>query len=253
MDHEIRHRPSFALVDVNLERGESITAEAGAMVAHTDGIEIDTGTGKEGFLKKLKRSTFGGEKLFRNTFSAPDTDGTVTFAPPLPGDVVQHQLRDQTVFVSSGGYLAGDDALDVDTKWGGGKSFLGGEGFFLLKISGSGPLFTTSYGAVEPVDLSSGQRHTVDTGHVVAFEQSVSWSVRRVGGLKSTLFSGEGLVCDFEGPGTVWLQSRSQDAFVSWLVPKLPVREGSGGNVQFDLGSAGNLGGFGGRGGKGGR
>ncbi len=249
MEYEVRHRPSFALVDISLERGESITAEAGAMVSHSEGIEISTGRGKEGFLKSIRRSTFGGEKLFRNTFSAPETDGRVTFAPPLPGDVVHHELRDETVYVSSGGYLAGDDALDVDTKFGGARSFLGGEGFFLLKISGSGGLFTTSYGAVEPVELSSGERYTVDTGHVVAFQDSVSWSVRQVGGLKSTLFSGEGLVCDFEGPGTVYLQSRSQDAFVSWLVPKLPLSEhGDGGSgIQFDIGDLGGLGKFGGK------
>ncbi|MEF8862750.1 MAG: AIM24 family protein, partial [Haloarculaceae archaeon] len=81
------------------------------------------------------------------------------------------------------------------------------------------------YGAVEPVELDAGERHVVDTGHVVAFTEEVSWDVTRVGGLKSSLLSGEGLVCEFGGPGTVWLQTRSHDAFLSWLIPQLPTRE----------------------------
>jgi uncharacterized protein (TIGR00266 family) len=248
MEHEVRHRPSFALLDVELESGESITAEAGAMVSHTDVVEMTTSRGKGGFLKSLKRATIGGEKFFRNTFAATDGRGTVTVAPPLPGDIVAHELRDETVYVQSGGYLAADDEMDVDTQWGGAKSFLGGEGLFLLKITGSGPLYFSSYGAVEPVELSGAETLTIDTGHVVAFEDDLSWNVERVGGLKSTLFSGEGLVCEFSGSGTVWLQTRSQDAFLSWLVPQLPVRESNGGNVQFDFGSMGGFAGGGGRG-----
>ena len=248
MEHEIRHRPSFALLDVMLEEGESITAEAGALVSHTEGVEITTSRGKGGFLKSLKRATVGGERFFRNTFEATK-DGSVTLAPPLPGDIVHKHLNSETVYVQSGGYIAADDDMDVDTRWGGARTFFGGEGLFLLKVTGNGPLFMSSYGAVEERELSSGEKFVVDTGHVVAFDEGVSWDVRRVGGLKSTLFSGEGLVCEFEGSGTVWLQTRSQDAFVAWLVPQLPISESNSGNVKFDVGDVGGF--FGGR--KGGR
>jgi uncharacterized protein (TIGR00266 family) len=135
----------------------------------------------------------------------------------------------------------------VDAKFGGGRTFFGGEGLFLLKCTGTGPLFMSSYGAVEERELRDGESFTVDTGHIVAFEDSVNWNVRKVGGLKSTLFSGEGLVCDMNGPGTVWLQTRSQDAFLSWLLPHLPTRETNDGGVSFEMGG----GGFGG-GGRGG-
>jgi uncharacterized protein (AIM24 family) len=77
------------------------------------------------------------------------------------------------------------------------------------------------------VDLVEGERYTVDTGHIVAFEESARFDVERVGGLKSTLFSGEGLVCTFTGPGKVWLQTRSQDALLAWLIPKLPTNSGN--------------------------
>ncbi|WP_435316941.1 TIGR00266 family protein [Haloarchaeobius sp. TZWSO28] len=226
MEYEIRNRPSYALLDVDLTTGESLMAEAGALVSHTDGMSINTSRGEGGLFKSVKRSVLGGESFFRNTYTA-EQPGHVTLAPALPGDVVAHELTGETLYVQAGSYLASDPSLSVDTKFGGGKSFLGGEGFFLLELMGEGPVFMSSYGAVEPVELAAGERYTIDSGHIVAFEGTTSWDVRRVGGLKSTLFSGEGLVVDFEGPGTVWLQTRSEDAFLSWLIPRLPSRSGN--------------------------
>ncbi len=220
MDHEIANRPSFATVEVTLEAGEQVRAEAGAMVGYGDGIEMETNaTG--GFLKSLRRGLFGGESFFQNTFTAAES-GTVTFAPPLPGDIVHHELDGETVYVQSGSYIASDPALDLGTEFGGARTFFGSEGLFLLRIEGTGPLFMSSYGAIEERELSPDETYTVDTGHVVAFEETTDFAVRRVGGLKSTLLSGEGLVAEFSGEGRIWLQTRSQDAFLAWLVPKLP-------------------------------
>ncbi|QZP39784.1 TIGR00266 family protein [Halobaculum magnesiiphilum] len=224
MDHEVTSRPSFALLTVSLDRGEAVRAEAGAMVSHDPGVDIETNaTG--GFLKSLRRAV-GGESFFQNTFTATE-GGDVQFAPPLPGDIEHLELRGETVYVQSGSYLAGDANLDVDTDFGGARTFLGGEGLFLLRVAGDGPLFVSSYGAIEAIDLDDRDSFVVDTGHVVAFEETADFTVRRVGGLRSTLTSGEGLVCEFTGSGTVWLQSRSQDAFLSWLIPKLPTRSSS--------------------------
>jgi uncharacterized protein (TIGR00266 family) len=224
MNHEIDHRPSFALLTVDVEPGESVRSEAGAMVSMSSGIEVETNA-SGGVLSSLKRSVLGGESFFANTFTANES-GHVTLAPPLPGDVVHHEL-DGTLFVQSGSYLASDAGVEIDTAFGGGSTFFGGEGLFLLELTGSGPAFLSSYGAIDTVDLAAGESYTVDTGHVVAFEGETTFDVRRVGGLKSTLFSGEGLVCEFTGPGRVWLQTRSTDAFLSWLVPKLPTDTGS--------------------------
>jgi uncharacterized protein (TIGR00266 family) len=134
------------------------------------------------------------------------------------------ELTDETMYVQSGSYLAGDAELDVDTEFGGARTFFGGEGLFLLKVTGSGPLFLSSYGAIEEITLDDRDSFVVDTGHVVAFEDTAEFTVRRVGGLRSTLASGEGLVCEFSGSGTLWVQSRSPDAFLAWLIPKLPTR-----------------------------
>jgi uncharacterized protein (TIGR00266 family) len=190
------------------------------MVSMSSGIEIET-RAKGGLLGALKRSVLGGESFFVNTFKANDA-GEVLFAPTLPGDVIAMEMKGQTVYAQSGSYIASSPEIVVDTKWGGAKTFISKEGLFLLKISGAGRLFLSSYGAIHELALAAGQKYVVDTGHMVAFDESVRYDVKRVGGLKSTLFSGEGLVSELTGPGRVFIQSRSEDAFVRWLIPQLP-------------------------------
>ncbi len=220
MEHDIDYRPSFALLTVHLDQGERLQAEAGAMVSKGGGIDIETAA-SGGILGSLKRNVLGGESFFQNTFSATEA-GEVTLAPALPGDVIRHDLSAETLYVQSGSFLACAPDIDLDTKFGGGRTFFGGEGLFLLSLSGSGPAFLSSYGAIRERELDEGETYTVDTGHIVAFEGRTEFSVERVGGLKSTLFSGEGLVCTFSGPGRLWLQTRSFDHFLSFLIPKLP-------------------------------
>ena len=220
MRYEILHRPSYALGRVELSSGEQLQAEAGAMVSMSPTIHMDTGV-RGGLLGGLKRSVLGGESFFINTFTAEQA-GEVTFAPGLPGDIEALEMQGETVLVQSGSFLAATPGIEVDTKWGGGRSFFSSEGLFLLRCSGRGTLFVSSYGAVHLKELGHGEEYTVDTGHMVAFDESVRYSVGRSGGWKTTLLSGEGLVCKLEGPGRFYMQTRSQDALLSWLVPQLP-------------------------------
>jgi uncharacterized protein (TIGR00266 family) len=166
----------------------------------------------------------GGESFFVNTFRAGEP-GELTLAPSLPGDICDLELRGQAIYVQSGSYIASSPEIEVDTKWGGAKTFFSREGLFLLKISGNGMVFISSYGAIHEIELEIGQKYIVDTGHMVAFEEGVGYSVKKVGGLKSTLFSGEGLVCELTGPGKIMIQSRSEDAFLSWLIPRIPKKD----------------------------
>jgi uncharacterized protein (TIGR00266 family) len=92
-------------------------------------------------------------------------------------------------------------------------------------MNGTGSIFLSSYGAIHEITLQPGQKYVVDTGHMVAFAEGVGYGVKAVGGLKSTLFSGEGLVCELTGPGKILIQTRSADAFLSWLIPQLPKQE----------------------------
>ena len=223
MEHEILYRPSYSLLRVSLLQGESIAAEAGAMVSMSAGIEMETAA-RGGVFGALKRSMLGGESFFVNTFRA-NQPGEVTFAPTLPGDFVAFELAGGTLFAQSGAYVACSPQIDVDTKWGGARTFFSKEGLFLLKLTGTGTVFLSSYGAIHAVDLQPGQQYIVDTGHMVAFEESVDYRVERVGGLKSTFFSGEGLVCRLTGPGRILIQTRSPDAFLAWLIPQIPRKE----------------------------
>jgi uncharacterized protein (TIGR00266 family) len=220
MDYEILYQPSYALLKLNLERSEEVNAEAGALVGMSSGISIETGM-KGGLFGGLKRSLLGGESFFINKFTA-ESPGEITMAPALPGDIHSMDLENEVLYVQSGSFMAGTIDIDIDTKWGGSKTFFSKEGLFLLKIEGTGSLFASSFGAIHPLILEEGETYTVDTGHIVAFDDSVGYNVKKIGGLKSTLFSGEGLVVELTGPGRAWIQSRSQDAFLAWLIPRLP-------------------------------
>ncbi len=226
MQIQIDDRPAYAIAKVALDAGEEIVAEGGAMVAMTEGFELET-KARGGFLKSIARSTFGGESFFMNTFKAPGSGGTVRLAPALPGDMRVIELKDDRVMVQSGGFIASSPSLEVETKWGGAKTFFASEGLILLRVSGNGTLIIAAYGAIEEIELGPGERFTVDTGHLVTFTQDIGFDVRKVGGWKSTMFSGEGLVVELTGPGKLTLQTRSQDAFLGWLIPRLPSQNAS--------------------------
>jgi len=218
---EVLHRPAFAMARVVLRPGESLQAESGAMVGMAGGIQLETHM-QGGLLKSLARSVLGGESFFINTYHGVNQGGEVWLAPTMPGDIFTLSLANQSYLVQSGSYLGAMDGINVDTKWGGARTFFGGEGLIMLRCYGSGNLILSSYGAIQPLDLQPGQVFTVDTGHMVAFEEGVNYRVRTIGGLKTTLLGGEGLVVDLTGPGRVLLQTRSESAFLGWLIPKLP-------------------------------
>lgn len=224
MQTEIMYRPSYSLAVVKLQPNESLRVEAGAMVSMSDGITLET-KAAGGILASLTRSLLAGESFFMNEYRAPAAGGTITLAPALPGDmVVLEQDGERALMVQSGSYVASSMDVAVDTKWGGAKTFFASEGLFLLRCSGQGSIVLSSYGAIHEMRLAAGQRFTVDTGHLVAFDEGIGFKVRAVGGIKSTLFSGEGLVVDLTGPGRVLMQTRSTDAFLTWLIPQVERR-----------------------------
>jgi uncharacterized protein (TIGR00266 family) len=236
MKIEIRYQPSYSLAIVGLDPEESIQAEAGAMVSMTSNLEVETSM-KGGMLGAITRSVLGGETLFANTFTARGGPGEITLAPSLPGDVSSLALRNETLYVQSGSFLGSAPAITLDLKWGGARTFFGSEGLFLLRASGTGPILLSSYGAIHKVPLDGRQPYICDTGHVVAFTEKLTFDVRRVGNWKSTFLSGEGLVCEFRGTGDLYLQTRSTQAFLSWLIPRLPARPGGGGAAGGVLGN----------------
>lgn len=220
---KIAYRPSYSLAIVALEGNEEIHVEAGSMVAMSEGVTLDT-RAAGGLLASLRRSILGGESFFMNSYRAPGSGGEIMLAPPLPGDIAVLELEDDSLLVQSGAYVASSQGINIETKFGGAKTFFASEGLFLLKCSGTGTLIVCSYGAIHERVLRAGETFSVDTGHLVAFPEGIRFDVRAVGGLKSTLFSGEGLVVDLGGPGRVLMQTRSSDAFLTWLAPQVQRR-----------------------------
>ncbi|NLG51627.1 MAG: TIGR00266 family protein [Chloroflexi bacterium] len=224
MHTEIMYRPSYSLAVVTLDPNERINVEAGSMVSMSAGIQLET-KAAGGILASLKRSLLGGESFFMNEYRASAQGGQLSLAPALPGDMVVLNLQeDEELLVQSGSYVASAQSISIDTKWGGAKTFFASEGLFLLRCSGQGPLILSSYGAIHEMWLDVDERYTVDTGHLVAFGEGMGFDVRAAGGLKSTLFSGEGLVVELTGPGRVLVQTRSADALLAWLTPQVQRR-----------------------------
>ncbi len=221
MEIEIQYRPAYSMATLKLASSEEVRVEAGSMLAMAPGIVLETqATG--GILKSLARSFLGGESFFMNQYRAPAGGGEIYVAPPLPGDLMTLELHNEKLMVQSGSYVASEMGINIDTKWGGAKTFFASEGLIMLNLSGSGKALLSSYGAIHEMNLDAGQTITVDSGHLVAFSERIGFRIRTIGGIKSTLFSGEGIVVDLTGPGRLLLQTRSTDAFLSWLIPKLP-------------------------------
>ncbi len=230
MQHTIEHGPSFAWLKVHLAPGDELQAEAGAMVRQDTSVEMTThlNAGKHaGIFQKIwallvafMRKFAGGETMFVNRFTSP-RPGEIVVAPSLSGHIIHHELtHDSKLFVQTGSYLASTGNVETRIRFGGLKSLFGGEGLVLLECSGAGDLWVNSYGGVIPIAVNG--NFTVDTGHIVAFDGTLDFKVKSIGGIKSFLFSGEGLVCKFTGQGTVYVQSRNLSALVGWLSPLLP-------------------------------
>jgi uncharacterized protein (TIGR00266 family) len=228
----IHYQGAFALAVVNLQPEQSISAEAGAMVSMSANVDLESQM-KGGVFGALKRAV-GGESAFVSTFTSRGGPGEVTFAPGAPGDVAGIEMNNQMFMVQSSSYLAGDTSLVVDTKFGGAKSFFGGEGLFVLQVSGAGLLLVSSFGAIHRKTLRPGERYVVDTGHLVAWEGHMQYSLRKAAsGFFKSFLSGEGMVAEFTGPGEILIQTRNLAAFAGLLKPFFPTQGGGGSGFSF--------------------
>lgn len=227
MEAEVRHAPSFAVARCRLGGGDRLKVEAGAMMAHSPGMGLEARM-EGGLLKGLKRSVLGGESLFISTYTAPAAGGWVDVAAKLPGDIKVLDLDgSHSWIIERGNWLASDASVEIDTRWGGAKLLFGGEGGFMIHASGSGQALVASYGAVEVISLAAGETVVVDTSHVLAFVDTVTFELRRAveGRSMQSIKSGEGFVFDFTGPGDVMVQTRNQRQLVAWLKTELGSRE----------------------------
>jgi uncharacterized protein (TIGR00266 family) len=219
MQFQLLEKPDFTMVQIGFDGpGEQIICESGAMVAKDSAVEMKTSL-QGGMMAAMKRKALGGESLFQNTFTSTQPGQRLFFAPGPEGDVEVVNMDGMTpIFLNSSAYLAAPPTVTLDTKWGGTKGFFSGTGPFLLKCIGTGPLFFNAYGGIHAVDVGPGG-YICDTGHVVAFTGGLNFNVTRLGGLKSLFLSGEGLVCNFQGQGRLWISTRNSAGLVNFLQP----------------------------------
>jgi uncharacterized protein (TIGR00266 family) len=224
-----RQTPSFGVARLTLAGGQPVRVEAGAMMAMASGMMLEA-KAEGGIMKSLKRAALGGESFFLSTYIAPPQGGWVDVAPRLPGDIVTVPLTPGAGWViSKGSWLASEPTIELDSKWGGFRNLAGSEGGFVIRAGGQGTLVLASYGAIDAWDLGAGETITVDTGHMVAYQDTVQMNLRKVtGGIIQSMKSGEGLVFDFVGPGRVYTQTRNPNELVTWITSQIP---GTGGGT----------------------
>jgi uncharacterized protein (TIGR00266 family) len=233
--HEIDYKVmghDIQLVEIELDPEETVIAEAGAMLYMEEGIAFETKMGdgsdpKQGMFNKLMKAggrMLTGESLFLTHFTHKGTGKShVAFAAPYPGTIVPVSLGnlDGNLITQRDAFLcaAKGTRMSVTLNKRLGSGLVGGEGFILQKLVGDGMAFIHAGGTLIEKELN-GETLRVDTGCVVAFEESVDFSVERAGGLKSMIFGGEGMfLATLKGTGKVWLQSMPIKKLIKELSP----------------------------------
>jgi uncharacterized protein (AIM24 family) len=204
MDIQLLSRPGNAAARVVLSPGEQLTTESGAMIAMSDSLALTTTTHKRdsGSLFAAAKRLLAGESLFLN---------------------LRYDLRAEHLIVQSGSFVACESSVNVNMGWQGFKSLFSGESTIWLQLSGTGPVIISSFGAIYPIEVDGD--YIVDTGHIVAFQETLNFSITKAGGSWMTaILGGEGLVCRFSGRGTVWCQSHNAKGFGMELGPELKPR-----------------------------
>ena len=218
MKYEIKYKPSYAMLIVTLDQGETITAEAGAMTYMDPTIEAHTRKREKSLLGTLGLSIIGGQSFWVNDYTATSGQGEAAFAAAPVGDIETLEVKpNQGYIIQKSAYIASTQGIDLDVKWEGFTRGLFGQGLFMLKATGNGILFINTFGAIDKHTLQPNQTLIVDNFHLVAFSNTCIYKVTKFGGLKETLLGGEGLVTQITGPGDVHIQTKNLQEFVEWL------------------------------------
>lgn len=223
MKYDIIGGSAFPLIRFYLEEGETVKAEAGAMVAMTSGLKL---AGKiDGGIGRAIARMFSGESFFMQGIMA-ERPGWVLLATPAPGGIADVEVRaGQELIVQKNGFLAGTSGIQVSTKVQSlVRGFLGGEGFLVVKISGEGTAFLSTYGSIYTIDIPKNEEVLVDNGHLIAWDSSLKYEITKgASSWFSAVTSGEGFACRFKGPGRVLVQTRNPWGLGGWLFPFLPM------------------------------
>jgi uncharacterized protein (TIGR00266 family) len=225
MKYEIKYEPSYAMLVVELEAGESIVGEGGAMTYMTPNIDVRTRMRERGILGTIGLTILGGQSFFVNDYVSIGGPGKVALGAAPVGDIQVVRVEPgKGYIVQKASYLANTEEIDLDVKWEGFEKGLFGQGLFMIKTSGRGNLFLNTFGALDRHELGPGEELVVDNFHLVAFSDTCDYDVRKFGGWKETILSGEGFVTHIRGPGEVYIQTKNLREFVNWIWTLLQFR-----------------------------
>ncbi len=222
MEYEIIKNP-MGLIQFTMKKGETVTAEAAAMVFIKGDIETNTRMRKSGFFKSIKAAAFGGESFFVNEFIAHEDGCILGLTGNMLGDIEVIHV-DEEYILQSGAFVGSTNGLTLDTQWQGFTKGIFGSNLFMLKTMGKGDMFVNGWGGIVSQKLAPGERMILDNYQLVALSSSAQYRVTKHGSFKTTLFGGEALVIEITGPGTVYMQTKNFMEFVRAVIPFLPRR-----------------------------
>lgn len=225
IDYQIDNSPAYASLIINLKADQTVLIESGAMAAMDSSISMNSKV-RGGLIKGLGRMV-SGESFFVSEFTAEKEPGQIYVSPGVPGDIQHYYLKNQGLMVQSSGFVACSPDIEIDTQFQGFKGFFSGESLFLIRATGQGDFWFSSYGGI--VEIPVAGDYVVDTGYIVAFEDTLNYQVEVLGGLsfrglKTGVLGGEGLVCRFSGEGRLWIQSRELYGLINFLNPFRPTK-----------------------------
>lgn len=225
ISYKIEHSPAYASLVLNLKTNETVLVESGAMAAMDTCIKMKS-RAQGGLMKGLGRMV-SGESFFISEFTAEGKSGELYVSPGVPGDICHYYLQGNGLMIQSSGFVAASSTVEIDTKFQGFKGFFSGESLFLIRATGVGDIWFSSYGAI--VEIPVAGDYVVDTSYIVAFEDTLNYNVEMLGGLsfrglRTGILGGEGLVCRFNGEGRLWVQSRELYSLINFLNPFRPTK-----------------------------
>ena len=220
MKYEIKNQP-YTVLTLQMEQGEQVKCQSGAMAWMTPGIEMQTQTGGLGGMFK---KALVGESLALNTYTANQA-GELTLAKKVPGDIMMLDISKAPIIAQKTAFLAATPGVNMDIylQHRAVTGFFGGEGFIMQKLSGQGYAWLEIDGSVQERELAAGEKLIVDSGYVAAMEATCSMEVQSIKGFTNVLLGGEGLFNTVvTGPGKVWLQTMPVNALAMNLYAYMP-------------------------------
>ena len=222
MKYQIKGEP-MPVVICQLEDGESVICESGAMSWMSPNLEMETSGGGAG---KVFGRMFSGEGMFQNRYMARKGAGMIAFASKFPGDIRAVEItRDSPVICQKGAFLASTEGVELSVAFQQKFStgLFGGEGFIMQKLSGNGTAFIEIDGSTIEYNLEHGQQMLIDTGYLAMMDATVKMEIQKIKGLKNVMLGGEGLFNTLvTGPGRVVIQTMPISGFAAFIASLLP-------------------------------